>query len=466
MHKILRHELKKEGTENIIVVYLDPGLAEFAKEMGSSGDGNQEDLNRSIKKYVAQKFPNLKNATVRVMVGSMLVTSIALTPATFANTGKASAETIETGQGTEVTQSTEATTSGTEATPTTGDSSTATGTPSTDVPSTNPSDGIDTNVTPPTEETTTNPSDGTETVVTPPAGETELPAVPDLDEEGDYEVPFTDIETLSFEKFAAIWTLQEFGVINGYGDGTYRPGEILTRGQAALMFYNTGMFDAPTDLNAFSDVKNERYLEAVAAMKDAGVFVGKVNNSFGLTDNLTREQMAATIVRAFDLQPIEGVEVDLKDLNKVSRSLVDDVEILYQHGITVGNGKGEFNPTGTVNRGDFALFLYRAVMNDILPSSETSTIESIDNGDNTATLKFTLNDRRGFPVPEMTADLFSIESEDDFFTLDEDTYFKNFTEIEEGVYEVTYTPGSPIDEHFEVAVLGNVIADDLHIVVK
>ncbi|WP_442596376.1 S-layer homology domain-containing protein [Neobacillus sp. D3-1R] len=81
MVKILRHELKTQGNETILTLYLDPSLTEFAKELGHVDKEKNADLNTSVNSYIQNKIPNLKQATVKIMVGSMLVTSFAFTPA-------------------------------------------------------------------------------------------------------------------------------------------------------------------------------------------------------------------------------------------------------------------------------------------------------------------------------------------------------------------------------------------------
>lgn len=78
MVQILRHELKKQGNETVLFLYLDQSNTEFARELGSLDD-SKEELNRSAKNYIRNKLPNLKQATVKIMVGGMLVSSFAVT---------------------------------------------------------------------------------------------------------------------------------------------------------------------------------------------------------------------------------------------------------------------------------------------------------------------------------------------------------------------------------------------------
>jgi methionine-rich copper-binding protein CopC len=81
MVQILRHELKKQGNETVLFLYLDQSNTEFARELGSLDDDTKGDINKSVNSYIRSKLPNLKQATVKVMVGGLLVTSFAFSPA-------------------------------------------------------------------------------------------------------------------------------------------------------------------------------------------------------------------------------------------------------------------------------------------------------------------------------------------------------------------------------------------------
>jgi trimeric autotransporter adhesin len=81
MVQILRHELKKQGNETVLFLYLDQSNTEFARELGSLDDNTKGDLNKSVNSYIRNKLPNLKAATVKIMAGGLLVTSFAFSPA-------------------------------------------------------------------------------------------------------------------------------------------------------------------------------------------------------------------------------------------------------------------------------------------------------------------------------------------------------------------------------------------------
>jgi trimeric autotransporter adhesin len=188
-----------------------------------------------------------------------------------------------------------------------------------------------------------------------------------------------DVKTFSDVKdshWAAteIYSLVEQGIINGYPDGTFRPSVTLNRGQAANLLTSALELDIPTDLSAFKDLSTKSvFAEGAAATKAAGIFGGKENGTvFGAADELTREQMASVLVRAFDLEDT-GEEVSFTDWERISPSHRENVKILAQNGITTGKADGSFDPKSAVSRAHFVTFLYRAMGTEVVKEIESLT---------------------------------------------------------------------------------------------
>jgi trimeric autotransporter adhesin len=171
---------------------------------------------------------------------------------------------------------------------------------------------------------------------------------------------FPDVPTGHWA-YNEITTLADKGIINGYSDGSFRPSELLNRGQAAALFTNALGLDVPENLNVFTDLKATSYFAQYAAAVEAnGVFGGYADGSFGAGDNLTREQMASVLVRAFDFKDT-GAAVDLTDLDAAHASHRENIKILTQNGISV-NADKTFDPKEPVSRAHFATFLYRSML--------------------------------------------------------------------------------------------------------
>lgn len=174
------------------------------------------------------------------------------------------------------------------------------------------------------------------------------------------EITFSDLDEKHFA-YKEIMEMVDAGIISGYRDGTFRPDDRLIRGQAAILFARALDLEFPANPQGFQELsKSSTFYEAAHATKAAGVFAGKKDGTFGAQDELTREQMASVLVRAFDLKGT-GEKVPFKDLDKVSKAHREDVAILYQNGITAGRSNGTFDPRSSVSRAQFSAFLYRAL---------------------------------------------------------------------------------------------------------
>src|SRR5690606_36493479 len=115
---------------------------------------------------------------------------------------------------------------------------------------------------------------------------------------------------------AAIDALSDAGIINGYEDGTFKPNKTLTRSDVVKMMGKwlvSEGYEVPSDYKTnmrFSDLKastNDELLKYAAVVKDNGVFNGS-NGRLLAGDNMSRENMAVVLVRAFDT---------VKDINLV-----------------------------------------------------------------------------------------------------------------------------------------------------
>ena len=175
------------------------------------------------------------------------------------------------------------------------------------------------------------------------------------------EVSFTDYGKDNFG-YESVSYLVSGGIITGYENGSFQPNKVVNRLETAIMFQRALGLTATTSGSGFSDVpSSSKFASTTAAVKEARIFNGSSNGTFGPNDQLTREQMASVLVRALDLKPVSDVTVNLNDLHTVSASHVDDVKVLYQNGITTGKKDGSYDPKGAVTRAEFSVFLSRGL---------------------------------------------------------------------------------------------------------
>lgn len=173
---------------------------------------------------------------------------------------------------------------------------------------------------------------------------------------------FSDVP--STKHFAeAVNHLAERNIIGGYPDGTFKPGESITRGQAAAIIAKMIKLDMTTVTNpGFKDVSTANgYYKAIAALSEKDVINGYGDGRFGPNDNITRGQMASILIKAFELPLYEepwnpDYTNSFKDLN-YRNSHRAGVYSLYQLNLTTGTTPTTYSPNAPVTRGQAAKLL-------------------------------------------------------------------------------------------------------------
>ncbi|PIC56137.1 hypothetical protein CSV80_15845 [Sporosarcina sp. P12(2017)] len=195
-----------------------------------------------------------------------------------------------------------------------------------------------------------------------------------------FAAEFTDVKDNNSHK-AAIDALSDAGVISGYPDGTFQPNKTLTRSDVVKLMGKWLIaegYDVPTDYKTkprFSDLKttsNDELLKMSALVYDNGVFVGKPDGSLDANGDITRENMAIVLVRAFDrVYDVDLVsyvnaqefDKDVTDLGKAKAEARPAIDVLDFFDIT-NPAAPEFNPKNTTTRAQFASFLYKTTLVD------------------------------------------------------------------------------------------------------
>ena len=115
------------------------------------------------------------------------------------------------------------------------------------------------------------------------------------------ESPFTDVPAGCWYTDAIVWAAQN-GIVCGFGDGTFRPNEAVTRAQAAVMLYGYAAFTgadvtARADLSAYSDA-GQIPAWAMDAMQWANarrLIVGRDSSHLAPNGGATRAEMDAIL---------------------------------------------------------------------------------------------------------------------------------------------------------------------------
>lgn len=153
------------------------------------------------------------------------------------------------------------------------------------------------------------------------------------------------------------------GWMNGVGEKQFHPNGTLNRAMFVTILHRIAGTPAPGKTAGFSDVvKGSWYENAVNWAAENGVVTGYADGRFGITDPLTREQMATILYRWAGKQ---GKDVSKKgdltaftDKGEISSYAADAFAWAVDTGIITGAG-GLLTPKGTSTRAQAATVLVR-----------------------------------------------------------------------------------------------------------
>ena len=173
------------------------------------------------------------------------------------------------------------------------------------------------------------------------------------------------------------------GIINGYGDGTFRPLQNVTRAEAAIMLGKALELDGTQRKTSFIDVGAgsiaSGYIQSATKL---GIINGFSDYTYRPHDPITRGQMALLLQKGFKLT--EKSNVYFTDIAQ-SGTQYDAINMIATAGLTAGYGDGTFRPTDNVTRQEFAMFVARGLNKDFRVSNIEQPIKeaivNVDYGD-------------------------------------------------------------------------------------
>lgn len=173
----------------------------------------------------------------------------------------------------------------------------------------------------------------------------------------------------------AIDCLAEFGIIDGYADGSYRPTEGVDRADAAVFLGRSGerlTFEAVFDNNTpppFKDliaVSDEEYFY-IRGLYNRDVVAGVSNDLYGPDRALIRAQVAGLVNRLHALVREHSLEKPPAGFPPADDYYTDDEGSVHEEavnevtaaGVANGVGNATYRPDRGVTRAQMALLLAR-----------------------------------------------------------------------------------------------------------
>lgn len=140
----------------------------------------------------------------------------------------------------------------------------------------------------------------------------------------------------------AIESLAERGIINGMGDGTFRPEKTMTRAEFCAII-TRGLGLTPQDTRVFTDVPSDRwYAGYIGTANRYGIVKGVGDNRFAPESSITRQEAATMVARAARLcgmntsmgsYEIQNVLARLSDHASIADWAQESVAFCYDRGI-------------------------------------------------------------------------------------------------------------------------------------
>jgi hypothetical protein len=176
--------------------------------------------------------------------------------------------------------------------------------------------------------------------------------------------PFPDVPT-GHPFCREIALAASVGIVEGYSDGTFRPGQPITRQAVAAILWRAANAEdgfplPPCAAAPFSDVPiSHPFCGEIQATKVAGVFEGYPDGTFRPGQNITRQAVAAVITRFPDPIPLPVCfALPFVDVPE-THAFCPNIMALKLSGVATGFPDGTFRPAEDVTRQAFVTLLVR-----------------------------------------------------------------------------------------------------------
>ena len=163
----------------------------------------------------------------------------------------------------------------------------------------------------------------------------------------------------------AVESLAAMDILNGYSDGTFGPDRTVTREEFVKMIICAFSIPKQKSDASFADVAADFWAaEYIYTAEANGIVTGISNESFGVGQPITRQDMAVIMSRIITYKAIsiEFGSASFTDEAIISDYAADAVSLLAGAGIVNGLPDGSFNPLGSLTRAEAAKVIYELVI--------------------------------------------------------------------------------------------------------
>lgn len=184
---------------------------------------------------------------------------------------------------------------------------------------------------------------------------------------------FPDIQNHWAKPF--IEGLLDKGLISGFGDGTFKPNEKMTRAQYAALLVKAFDPEPKREAKNFLDVSDKSWAKDVIQKAYRGGFLsGYPGDMFRQGDNVERVQVLVSLVNGLELSESDDNALDFyEDSDDIPEYGKEEVATATKKQIVVNHPDvKKLDPTKAATRGEVAAMVYQALVD----ANQVSTIDS------------------------------------------------------------------------------------------
>jgi N-acetylmuramoyl-L-alanine amidase len=176
-----------------------------------------------------------------------------------------------------------------------------------------------------------------------------------------FTAPASASSNFSDTNASEVQKLAQDGIVKGKAPGVFSPRSSLTRAEAATMIARAINADGKGGKTSFNDAKGHWAEGEIAEMQRRGIINGYGDNTFKPNADISRQEMSAVLSRAFTYEPVKGsfftdVPPDYF-YYKFIREL-GDAQIVN------GYNDGTYRPRDTITRLDFSYMVARTLYSE------------------------------------------------------------------------------------------------------
>lgn len=188
---------------------------------------------------------------------------------------------------------------------------------------------------------------------------------------------FTDVPDGSLYQ-GAVEGLTLQAIVNGYADGSYGPRKPVNRAEFLQLLFRAARLKEADDRLCFSDVPANAWFEAaVCTAKEIGIVNGYPDGSFKPAQEVTRGEAAKMLSMAFNLPAADSLAMGKYTDVPSDRWDAPFIALLLQRGVLPLSGQESataFHSDWTLTRGDAALMIWSTLQSlQRLPLSSSSS---------------------------------------------------------------------------------------------